>query len=110
MALYYFNTVFVLNYSLFALQVHVHLGLRMRKPSILPDTNRPVQSQKQARSFKFRSFEEEGLYNLCSKNKDADQPCSNCTADLQPCFFLCMLFVFLCGSSFFTTIKYNEEI
>ena len=52
----------------------------MRKPTIwVPtrsDTNKPVQSQKQARSLKFRIKEEEGLYNPCSENKGADQLCS----------------------------------
>ena len=36
------------------------------------DTNRAVQSQKQARSFKFRIEEEEEVYYLCSENKGAD--------------------------------------
>ena len=46
------------------------------------DTNRPVQSQKQARSLKFRILEEENLYYLCSENKGADQLLRNCEADL----------------------------
>ena len=46
-------------------------------------TNRPVQVQKIARSLKFRIQEEEGLDYLYSKIKDADQLCSNCTADLR---------------------------
>ena len=33
------------------------------------DTNRPVQSQKQARSLKFWIEEEERWYYLCSENK-----------------------------------------
>ena len=37
------------------------------------DTNLPVQSQKQARTLKFRFYEEEELYYLCSENKGADQ-------------------------------------
>ena len=51
--------------------------LCVRKPTIwVPtrsDTNQPVQSQKQARSLKFRIKEEEGLYYLCSENKGANQ-------------------------------------
>ena len=36
------------------------------------DTNRAVEPQKMARSFKFRIKIEEGLYYLYSKNKGAD--------------------------------------
>ena len=43
-------------------------------------------SQKQARSLKFRTEEEEGLYYPCSENKDADQLYSYCKADLRLCF------------------------
>ena len=50
------------------------------------DTNRPVQSKKQARSLKFRIWEEERLYYLCRENKGADQLCSYCDADLRLCF------------------------
>ena len=50
------------------------------------DTNWPVQSQKQARSLKFRIREEETLYFLWRENKGADQLCSYCTADLRLCF------------------------
>ena len=50
------------------------------------DTNQPVQSQKQARSLKFRIYEEEGLYYPCSENKGADQLRSCCEADLRLCF------------------------
>ena len=35
--------------------------------------NRAVQPQKMARGLKFRITEEEGLYYLCSENKDVDQ-------------------------------------
>ena len=45
----------------------------MRKPTIWisdqVDTNWPEQSQKIARSLKFRMMEEEGLYYPCCKNK-----------------------------------------
>ena len=37
------------------------------------DTNRPVQSQKQARSLKFWIYVEEELFYQFSKNKGADQ-------------------------------------
>ena len=50
------------------------------------DTNWPVQSLKKAIDLKIQISEEEGLYNPCSENKDADQLCSYCTADLHPCF------------------------
>ena len=40
------------------------------------DTNRPVQSQKQARCLKFR-IQEEKLHYPCSENKGADQLRSN---------------------------------
>ena len=50
------------------------------------DTNRPVQSQKQARSLKFRIKEEERLYYPCSENKGAYQLRSYCEADLRLCF------------------------
>ena len=63
------------------------------------DTNLPLQSQKQARSLKFRVYVEEQMYYPCSENKGADQLCSHCTADLRLCFRVCSLLVFWCGSS-----------
>ena len=48
----------------------------------LSDTNRPVQSQKQARILKFWAKVEEELYYPWCENKGADQLCSYCTADL----------------------------
>ena len=36
------------------------------------DTNRPVHSQKKARSLKIQIYKEEGLYCLCTENKGAD--------------------------------------
>ena len=61
----------------------------MRKPvSGFPtrsDTNRAVQSHKMARALKFRIQEVEGLYNLCSENKGADQLRGYCEADLRLC-------------------------
>ena len=64
------------------------------------DTNRPVQSQKTARSMKFRI--EEGLHYPCSENKGAaDQLRSYCEANLRLCFRLCRLLVFPWGGSYF---------
>ena len=40
------------------------------------DTDRPVQSQKKARSLKFLILEEEEIYYPCSENKGAGQLCS----------------------------------
>ena len=75
----------------------------MRKPTIWvsdqADTNRPVQSQKQARFLKFRTKKEEGLYYPCSENKGADQLRGYREADLRLCFRLCRLLVFLCSGS-----------
>ena len=62
-------------------------------------TNRPVKSQKQAKSLKFRIKEEEKLYYTYSKNKSADQLCSYCEADLRLCFRICKNLGFSrCGS------------
>ena len=70
------------------------------KPSHEKTNNRPnqaVQPQKRTRSLKFRIKEEE-MYYFGSKNTEADQLRSYCTADLQLYFHLCMLLVFLCSS------------
>ena len=53
------------------------------------DKNQAVQPQKIARDLKFWILKEEGLYYLCSENKDADKLRSNCAADLLLCFRLC---------------------
>ena len=46
------------------------------------DTKRALQPQKMARGLRFQIKEVEGMYYLCSENKDADQlPCYR-TADL----------------------------
>ena len=58
------------------------------------DTNQAVQSQKQARSFKFRVKEEEEVYYPCSENKGADQLRGYREADLRLCFCICRLLVF----------------
>ena len=53
------------------------MSLCMRKLTIwVPtrsDTNRPVQSQKMARGWKFWILKVEELYYTCSENKGADQ-------------------------------------
>ena len=71
------------------------------------DSNQAVQSQKIARSFKFRMKEEEGLYYPYRENKGADQLCSYCTADLRLCFRLCILLVFSCGGSYSNGPKFG---
>ena len=62
----------------------------MRQPTVWVsdqvDTNRPVQSQKIARSLKFLMKEEEGLHYPHSKTKGADQLCSYHEARLRLCF------------------------
>ena len=58
------------------------------------DTNQAVQSQKQARSVKFRIEEEEEVYYPCSENKGADQLGGYREADLRICFCICRLLVF----------------
>ena len=76
----------------------IDLSRIMGKPTMWflnrPDTNRPVQSLKTARSFKFRIKVEEELYYPCSENKGADQLCGYREADLRLCFRLCRLLVF----------------
>ena len=70
----------------------------MRKPTFWfltrSDTNRAVQSQKMARNLKFWFKKEEGLYYLCSENKDADQLRGHREADLRLCFRICKMLVF----------------
>ena len=58
------------------------------------DTNQSVQLQKMARGFKFRFQKVEGLYYLCSENKDADQLRGYRKADLRLCFRICKMLVF----------------
>ena len=59
------------------------------------DIKRPVQSENQARGLQVRIYEEERLYYLCSENKDVDQLCSYCTAELHLCFRICRYVGFL---------------
>ena len=61
------------------------------------DKNRPVQSQKQARSL---IYLEEELHYPSSENKGADQLRGYREADLRLCFRLCRLLVFPWGGSF----------
>ena len=63
------------------------------------DTNWPVQSQKRARSLKFRIKVEEELYYPSSENKGADQLRGYREADLRLCFRLCRLLDFPWGGS-----------
>ena len=57
-------------------------------------TDRAVYSQNMARGSKFRNYEVERSYCLCSENKGADQLRSYCTADLWLCFCICKKQVF----------------
>ena len=67
----------------------------MRKPVFgVSDTSQAVQPYKMARGFKFRILEVEGLYDLYSKNKGADQLRSYREADLRLCFRICKKPVF----------------
>ena len=63
------------------------------------DTNRPVPSQKRAKSLKFQIQVEKEMYYPSNENKGADQLRSYCEADLRLCFRLCRLLVFPCGGS-----------
>ena len=47
-----------------------------------------------ARGLKFRIYEVEGLYYLCSENKGADQLRGDREADLRLCFRICKKNVF----------------
>ena len=62
---------------MFIIQHYYQLNWIIRKPVFgfptRSHTNWTVQSQKMARGLKFPIKEEEGLYYLCSENKDADQ-------------------------------------
>ena len=70
----------------------------MGKPTIwfpnTADRNQAVQSQKTARSLKFRMKEEEGLHYPCSENKGADRLRGYREADLRLCFRICKLLNF----------------
>ena len=53
------------------------------------DTNKAVQSQRMARSSKFRIYEVERLYYQCSENQATDQLCGYRTTDLRLCLRIC---------------------
>ena len=74
------------------------------------DTNRPVQSQKRARSLKFWSEVEKELNYPSSENKGADQLRGYREADLRLCFHLCRLFVFPWGGSKETYKAHKFEV
>ena len=57
-------------------------------------TNLAVQPLKIARGLKFWILKVEGLYYLCSENKDADQLRGYREADLRLCFRICENSVF----------------
>ena len=63
------------------------------------DINLPVQSQKRARSLKFRIYEEEEVGYPSCENKGADQLRGYHEADLRLCYRLCKLLVFSRGGS-----------
>ena len=73
-------------------------GRAMRKPTFWfptwSDTNQAVQLQKMARGLKFRIYEEEGFYYLCSENIGADQLRGYREADLRLCFRIYKTLVF----------------
>ena len=54
-----------------------------------PDTNQAVQPRNMDRDLQFLILEVEGLYYLCSRNKDANQLPSYSEADLCLCFRIC---------------------
>ena len=62
----------------------------MRKTTLCfqpgPTQNQAVQPQMMARGLKFRISKVNGLYYLCSENKDADQLRGYREADLRLCF------------------------
>ena len=58
------------------------------------DTNRPLQSQKMVRGWKFWIQKVEELYYPSSENKGADQLRGYREADLRLCFRICRLLVF----------------
>ena len=73
--------------------MHSYLSLVVRKPVFgfptRSNTNQAVQPHKIARCLKFRREVVEGLYNVCSENKGADQLRSYREADLRLCFRIC---------------------
>ena len=86
--------------------IHVFFSRPVGKPTMWfpnrSDTNRPVQSQKQARGLKF--WLEEELYYPSGENKGTDQIRGYREADLRLCLRLCRLLVFPCGGSFICSL------
>ena len=80
--------------NIFSITMHTNQQNRSSGFSTRFDTNRPVQSQKMARSLKFWIEVEKGLYYLSSKNKGADQLRSYCEAVLHLCFRIGKYLVF----------------
>ena len=58
------------------------------------DTNRAEQPQRMAKGLNFLIYVVDGLYNLCSEYKGADQLHSYREADLRLCFCICKRQVF----------------
>ena len=96
----------------------------MRKPTWFlnrSDTNRSVQLQKTASSLKFCIYKEEGLYYLCSENKDEDQLRSYCELILAfvfayaKCWFspdaaqMCFLLFFFLFPFFFVFLSRSSK-
>ena len=53
------------------------------------DRNWAVQPKESVRALNFQIYDEEGLFYLCSENKDTDQLDGYCAADLRQCFCRC---------------------
>ena len=78
----------------------------MRKP-VFPTEHRSFQTVQHKSGFaaiesglSFLILIEEGLYYLCSENKEADQLRGYCAADLHLCFRICKKLGFLLRGSF----------
>ena len=73
--------------------MHPNFSHLMRKATMwffnMSDINQAVQAQKQARSLKFRIYEEEEVCYTRSKNNGADQLRGYGEADLRLCFCIC---------------------
>ena len=75
--MYYFVMVQYFDTLLLMLFYMLYLSRLVGKPTMWfsnrSDTNQAAQSQKQARSLKFRLKEEEEVYYPCSENKGAER-------------------------------------
>ena len=72
-----------------ALANEPHQGKTCLRVLTRSNKNWAVQTKKMARALKFWIEIVEGLYYLCSENKDADQLHSYRAADLRLCFHIC---------------------